>query len=94
MIACESGHLVNRGRVLFKRALDQIREALPEAWSMEDLAATIQLVSENVARKYVRHWARETGHRNRGLWARSYPQRQHFRCRREPQTNRRQSSVP
>ncbi|MFQ5669011.1 MAG: carbamoyltransferase C-terminal domain-containing protein [Acidobacteriota bacterium] len=67
MIACENGRLVNRGKVLFNRALDRIRAGLPEQWSLEDLSASIQLVAEDVARDYVRHWIERTGHRNLAL---------------------------
>ena len=67
MIGCERGHLVNRGGVLFNRALERIRELLPEQWDMADLAASIQVVAEQVARDYVRHWAATTGHRNVAL---------------------------
>jgi len=67
MIACENGRLVNRGRVLFAQALERIREELPSGWAMEDLAASIQQVSEEVAREYVRHWVEQTGHRKVAL---------------------------
>jgi len=67
MIGCEDGHLVNRGRVLFGQAMSRIREGLPEDWQMEDLAASIQTVSEEVAREYVRYWVKKTGLRNVAL---------------------------
>lgn len=64
MICYENGRLKNRGRVLFNRALDTIRTALPRDWTREDLAASIQTVSEDIAKQYVRHWMKRTGHRN------------------------------
>jgi carbamoyltransferase len=67
MIGCENGHLVNRGHVLFTNALDAIREALPGQWEQEDLAATIQVVAEDVARACVAYWVEKTGHRNVAL---------------------------
>jgi carbamoyltransferase len=67
LIGCEDGHLVNRGRVLFHQALERIRRGLPDDWTMEDLAATIQVVAEQVATAYVHHWVRQTGHRNVAL---------------------------
>jgi carbamoyltransferase len=67
MIGLENGRTVNRGQVLFNAALHKIRERLPENWKMEDLAATIQVVAEDIARGYVQHWARETGHTNVAL---------------------------
>jgi len=67
MIGCEDGHLVNRGQVLFKKAMERIVERLPSDWAREDLACTVQLVAEQVAREYVAHWARVSGHRNVAL---------------------------
>ena len=67
LIAYENGQPVNRGHILFNSALDTIRNALPEKWDREDLAATIQVVSEDIARAYVSHWVAKTGHRNVAL---------------------------
>lgn len=67
MIGCDDGRLVNRGRVLFDEALKELRRRLPDDWAMEDLAASIQVVAEDVARDYIRHWLRKTGHRNVAL---------------------------
>jgi carbamoyltransferase len=64
LIGCEDGRLVNRGRVLFQGALDRIRRELPSDWTREDLAATIQQVSEDVVRAFVAHWLRASGHVN------------------------------
>lgn len=67
MIACENGQLVNRGKVLFYRALEKIKKELPKGWTHEDLAASIQVLSEDIARRYVGYWADKTGHRNIAL---------------------------
>jgi carbamoyltransferase len=67
LIAYENGQPVNRGRILFNSALDTIRNALPENWNREDIAATIQVVAEDIARAYVSHWVAKTGHRNVAL---------------------------
>jgi carbamoyltransferase len=67
LIGVEDGRLVNRGRVLFNQAMQKIQRLLPQGWTMEDLAATIQVVAEDVARAYVRHWVEATGHRNVAL---------------------------
>lgn len=61
MIACENGQLVNHGKVLFYRALEKIKKELPEGWTHEDLAASIQVLSEDIARRYVGYWADKTG---------------------------------
>jgi carbamoyltransferase len=67
MIGCEKGRLVNRGHVLFNSALDAIRSALPDDWKREDLAASIQEASENIARDYISFWLNKSGHRNVAL---------------------------
>jgi predicted NodU family carbamoyl transferase len=67
MIAHENGRLVNKGRVLFNTALTRIRSRLPEGWTHQDLAASIQVVAEDVARGYVRHWSERTGLRDVAL---------------------------
>lgn len=67
MIGCENGQLVNRGKVLFYRALEKIQNELPRGWTREDLAASIQVLSEDLARRYVGYWAEKTGHRNVAL---------------------------
>lgn len=64
MIACQDGRVVNRGRVLFQGALEEISRQLPSSWTMEDLSATIQVLSEDITRDYIRHWCRRTGHRS------------------------------
>ena len=64
MIACEDGQLVNRGRVLFNAALEKISSRLPENWTHENIAASIQLVAEQVATSYVDYWQKRTGLRN------------------------------
>ncbi len=67
MIGCDDGRLINHGRVLFDEALAEIRRRLPAGWSIEDLAASIQVHCEELARRYVGHWQRRTGHRNVAL---------------------------
>jgi len=67
LIGRENGTLKNRGRVLFNRALERIRTSLPPDWKHEDLAATIQVLSEEIATGLVDHWLGVTGHRNVAL---------------------------
>lgn len=67
MIAYENGQLVNHGKVLFTRALEKIKQDLPAGWTREDLSASIQVLSEDIARRYVGYWAERTGHRNVAL---------------------------
>jgi carbamoyltransferase len=62
MIACEDGRLVNRAQVLFDEALKEMQRRLPQSWAMEDLAASIQVVAEDVARAYIQYWLKKSGH--------------------------------
>jgi carbamoyltransferase len=59
--------VVNQGRLFYRSALRKIAEALPLDFSKKDLAATIQLVSEDIATRYIRHWLKKAGERNVGL---------------------------
>jgi carbamoyltransferase len=67
MIACEGGQLVNRAQVLFDEALKVMRRRLPDTWKMEDLAASMQVVAEDVARAYIHYWLKRSGHSNVAL---------------------------
>jgi carbamoyltransferase len=64
MICYEEGRFRNCGNVLFNRAVETIRRKLPEGWQREDLAATIQSISEEISGLYASHWLAKTGHRN------------------------------
>lgn len=67
MITLENGRLVNRGKVLFNRALQELEDRLPSDWQRKDLAASIQAVTEEIARDYVAYWAERAGHSNVAL---------------------------
>lgn len=62
MVGYEDGGTVNRGRVLFDGALEKLREELPEDWSREDLAASVQRLAEDLTTRHVSHWLERTGH--------------------------------
>ena len=64
MITFRDGKTRNIGKVLFRSALETLAKSLPADWKREDLACSIQVVSEDVTRQYCRHWARKTGSRN------------------------------
>ena len=66
-IDTEDGRLVNHGQVAFHAALDKIRSRLPDGWTKEDLAASIQHHFEDVTGRFVGHWARTTGLRHVAL---------------------------
>ena len=63
----EGGTLVNRAGAVFARAIGMLEARLPPGWTREDLAASIQRHFEDVACRYVGHWARTTGARNLAL---------------------------
>lgn len=67
MIGCEDGRLINRGKVLFNGALERIQKKLPADWSKPDLAASIQVVAEDVAKQYIGYWIKKTGLKNVAL---------------------------
>jgi carbamoyltransferase len=62
-----NGRLFNDGGVVFHEALAELRRRLPTGWTREDLAASIQVHTEELVRRYVRHWARHTGLRTIAL---------------------------
>ncbi|HXK61032.1 MAG TPA: carbamoyltransferase C-terminal domain-containing protein [Acidobacteriota bacterium] len=66
-IRYENGSMRNIGNCFRFAAIDNLLEALPRDYTKEDLAATIQDVTEEIACNYVRYWARQTGKRNVGL---------------------------
>jgi carbamoyltransferase len=63
----ENGTLVNRGGAIFGEAIRRLESRLPAGWTREDLAASIQRHFEDVACRYVTHWARQSGLRNVAL---------------------------
>ncbi|RMH37829.1 MAG: hypothetical protein D6690_01685 [Nitrospirae bacterium] len=67
LIAFEHGKTVNKGKVLFNSAMQKIRQEIGEPFSKEDLAASIQKLSEDICRAYVGHWLEQTRSRNVAL---------------------------
>jgi len=61
-IRFESGSIVNVGNTFRHAALRKLRQALPQNFSREDLAATIQSVAEDISTRYVGYWREKTGH--------------------------------
>jgi carbamoyltransferase len=62
LITFRDGGFVNVGNIFFHSAVEKLRKRLPEGWKREDLAASIQKHSEDLATAFARHWVRETGH--------------------------------
>ena len=60
-ITFEDGSFRNRGGVVFQGAIAELRRRLPAGWTREDLSASIQRHCEDLARRFVQHWARRSG---------------------------------
>ena len=60
LIDYENGRTINKGNVLFGTALKKIKRLIGEPFSKEDLASSIQKLSEDICRSYVRYWMQRT----------------------------------
>jgi carbamoyltransferase len=67
LIEEEGGTFWNRGGLAFRVAIKEIERRLPDGWTREDLASSIQIHFEELTRRFVTHWARHTGLRNVAL---------------------------
>ncbi|MBW2662683.1 MAG: hypothetical protein JRD93_12005 [Deltaproteobacteria bacterium] len=67
LITYENGKTKNIGRVLFNSALERLSELLPPDFSKEDVSSSIQILTEDIVRKYVEHYINKTGHKNLAL---------------------------
>jgi carbamoyltransferase len=63
----EDGTIVNVASAFREGAMKKLRAALPADVKREDLAATIQDLTEDISVRYIEHWMRKTGHRNLAL---------------------------
>jgi carbamoyltransferase len=66
-IAYRDGTMVNVDDTFRTAAVKKLSAALPSAWEKADLAATIQLLSEEICTRYVAHWMKKTGKRHVAL---------------------------
>jgi len=66
-IAYEDGSTVNKGLVFYHAAVKAMKKALPDPFSKEALASSMQEILEEVACKYVKHWVDRTGLGNLAL---------------------------
>lgn len=60
-ITYEDGSTVNKGLVFYWAAVRAMTNALPDPFSKEDLASSMQEILEEVACEYVRHWVGRAG---------------------------------
>ncbi len=67
MITFQDGRIINRAGVIFGGALKELRKRLPDGWTKEDLSASIQTHSEELAVKYVSHHLQSEGGGNVAL---------------------------
>jgi carbamoyltransferase len=67
LIEYDEGRTINRGRVLFDSAIKKIKNALGDQYKKEDLAASIQKLSEDICRAYVKYWLKKTNSRRLAL---------------------------
>jgi carbamoyltransferase len=56
MITVVDGQFRNTGKVVFMGAIQALRERLPDGWTREDLSASIQKQSEDLASRYVQQY--------------------------------------
>jgi carbamoyltransferase len=61
LIRYEDGSMRNIGNAFRHRALSLLNQMLPKDYSREDLAASIQSLTENIAVSYVDYWLKKTG---------------------------------
>jgi carbamoyltransferase len=61
LVGYKNGQIVNKGNVYYYSAISKIQNMLPAGYKQEDLAASIQLVLEEVCIDYCRHWVQKSG---------------------------------
>ena len=66
-IRYENGSITNVGNCFRHAAIKKLVAALPEGYSKEDLAATVQDVTETIAVQYISYWLERAGKKNVGL---------------------------
>jgi carbamoyltransferase len=66
-VAYRDGSTANTGQVFYWAAVKALQKALPNPFSKEDLAASVQKLLEEVCCAYVSHWVERTGCRNVAL---------------------------
>lgn len=66
-IRYDDGSMVNIGDAYRQAAIQKLADALPADVDKADLAATVQVISEEIATQFVAHWLAVTGQRNVAL---------------------------
>lgn len=60
LITCEQGKTINKGGVLFDSAIKKIKSLIGNEYKREDLASSIQKLSEDLCQEYIRYWMEKT----------------------------------
>ena len=60
----DSDQTKNRGKVLFNKALTKLQASFPPDSTKQDIASSIQIISEDICTKYIGHWHNVTGLKN------------------------------
>jgi carbamoyltransferase len=60
-IAYEHEGTVNKGQVFYSAAVKAIEKTLPRSFKIEDLAASMQQILEEVCCAYIEHWVKKAG---------------------------------
>ena len=66
-ITYHDGTMTNVGNVWFTAAVEKLKSALPSPFSREDLASSVQTLSEEICTQYVSYWLAQTGKTNVAL---------------------------
>ncbi|MCZ6799405.1 MAG: hypothetical protein O7F12_02855, partial [Nitrospirae bacterium] len=66
-ITFRNGTVSNIGNAWYVAAVEKLRNALPADFNREDLAASIQTISEEITCQYIGHWQNLTGQRQIAL---------------------------
>lgn len=67
ILDADGGTLHNVGHVFFYSALEELERVLPKDFSHRDLAASVQIHSEEMVSHIVKHWVEQTGFGDVGL---------------------------
>ena len=67
LISYREGQILNTGKLVFGGALKGIKHRLPPDYRREDLAASIQVHSEQIVTSYIRYWLQRTRARDVAL---------------------------
>jgi carbamoyltransferase len=67
LVEHRDGRIANRARAFHTSAIEKVRRMLPKDPDRADVAASIQLVLEEVATGFVSHWVERLGSRHLGL---------------------------